>query len=261
MNSPYLAPAANLENTASMRPCIGCEKELHVTAASCPHCGASQRSRGYKSKTLAAVLAFFFGGFGVHRFYLGQWWGLIYLLLFWTMIPGLIAFIEFIVFLLSGQQRWDEKYNEGRPAGPHDKTGGVAMVLLVIVGLFLVIAVIGIVAAIAIPQYHHYTQRAAVHAAIVEVEPVKQRVEAFYMKHRTLPDSNVMMGLDEPYLLNGNHQVNVFAEGFELILSGAEGGIGSKTIAFIPYLDNGDFAWDCSGGSLEPRFRPIDCRR
>lgn len=261
MNSPYAVPAAELEITASMRPCVGCDKELHVSAASCPHCGASQRSRGYKSKTLAAVLAFFLGGFGVHRLYLGQWWGLIYLLLFWTMIPGLIAFVEFIVFLLSNQQRWDQKYNEGRPAGPNDKTGGAAMVLLVIVGLFLIVAVIGILAAIAIPQYHDYTQRAKVAVAIAQVNPIKQGVMDFYQKHKTLPDSNVMMGLEEPYLLEGDHEVKVFAEGFEVIFSGSEGGIGSKTIVFVPYLEAGSIAWDCTSGTLEAHYRPTDCRR
>jgi len=149
MDSPYETPNSNLEG-GSMRPCIGCAKELHITATSCPHCGASQRSGRYKSKTIAAIFAFLLGGFGAHRFYLGQWWGIFYLLFFWTLIPGLIAFIECIVFLASNSIKWDEKYNEGRPPGPNEKGGGVAIVLLLIVGVFVVVAVIGILAAIAI---------------------------------------------------------------------------------------------------------------
>jgi len=260
MNSPYETPDSDLENSSSMRPCIGCGKELHVTAAACPHCGATQRSRGYKNKTVAAVLAFFLGGFGIHRFYLGQWWGVIYLVLFWTMIPGLVALVEFIVFLVVDQENWDRKYNEGKPAGPNDKSSGVAVALLVIVGIFVVLAVIGILAAIAIPQYHEYTLRAKVHGAMLQVDPVKRSVEEFYLKHNTLPDSNIMTGLEEPYVLEGNHEVKVFAEGFELVFSGAEGGLGSKTIVFIPYLSDGNIAWDCSGGTIEVRHRPTECR-
>jgi TM2 domain-containing membrane protein YozV len=260
MASPYETPDSNLENTASMRPCIGCGKELHVTASTCPHCGASQRKRGYKSKVSAAVLAFFLGGFGIHRFYLGQWWGVFYLLFFWTMIPGLIAFIEFIIFLVMDQQDWDRKHNEAKPAGPNESGGGAALVLLVVVGIFIVISVIGILAAIAIPQYHDYTQRAQVAGAVVQLNPVKQGIEDFYLKHNTLPDSNIMMGLKEPHLLEGNHEVKVFAEGFELILSGPEGGLGSKTIVYIPYLSDGNIAWDCTSGTLEARYRPADCR-
>lgn len=260
MNSPYETPNSDLENSGTMRPCIGCGKELHVTAAACPHCGATQRSRGYKGKTTAAVLAFFLGGFGIHRFYLGQWWGLFYLLFFWTMIPGVVAFIEFIVFLVSDQKNWDQKYNEARPAGPNEKSGGVALVLLVVVGIFIVISIIGILAAIAIPQYHDYTLRARVAGTIPQVEPVKRNIEEFYTRHNTLPDSNIMSGLEEPYLLDGNHEVRVFAEGFELIFSGAEGGLGSKTIVFTPYLSAGSIAWDCTSGTLEVQYRPTQCR-
>lgn len=46
------------------------------------------------------MLAFFFGGIGVHKFYAGKiGTGVLYLLFSWTLIPALIAFIEFIVGL------------------------------------------------------------------------------------------------------------------------------------------------------------------
>lgn len=47
-----------------------------------------------------ALLAFFLGGFGAHKFYAGKvGLGILYLLFCWTFIPGIIAFIEFIVAL------------------------------------------------------------------------------------------------------------------------------------------------------------------
>ena len=94
--------------------CRGCGNEIHESAETCPSCGAPQQisvTRTGKSKVLAALLALFLGSFGVHRFYLGQWWGLFYLLLCWTGIPTLVSFVETIVFLLSNQQKWDNKYN------------------------------------------------------------------------------------------------------------------------------------------------------
>lgn len=64
-----------------------------------------------KNKTTAAILAFFLGGLGVHRFYLGQaGLGLIYLIFCWTLIPSLIAFIDFIVFLTMDENIFNEKY-------------------------------------------------------------------------------------------------------------------------------------------------------
>ena len=46
------------------------------------------------------LFAFFLGGFGAHKFYAGKTaQGFLYLIFFWTFIPGIIAFIEFILAL------------------------------------------------------------------------------------------------------------------------------------------------------------------
>ncbi|MDR3632273.1 MAG: GYF domain-containing protein [Isosphaeraceae bacterium] len=73
------------------------------------------RSTGHgKNKVSAALFAFFLGGLGMHKFYLGAWgWGIIYLLTFWTFIPAIIALIEFIMFLAISDRAFDEKYNSG----------------------------------------------------------------------------------------------------------------------------------------------------
>lgn len=66
---------------------------------------------GEKSKIIAAVLAFFLGGFGVHKFYLGQiGWGIVYLLFCWTFIPSIVAFIEFIIYLCTSDEDFAKKY-------------------------------------------------------------------------------------------------------------------------------------------------------
>jgi TM2 domain-containing membrane protein YozV len=65
-----------------------------------------------KDKTTAAILAFFIGGIGIHRFYLGQaGLGIVYMLFCWTLIPSFVAFIDFIAFLAMSRQSFDLKYN------------------------------------------------------------------------------------------------------------------------------------------------------
>lgn len=65
-----------------------------------------------KNKMTAGLLALFVGGFGVHKFYLGQAGiGVVYLLFCWTGIPGIIAFIEGIILLTMSDDDFNAKYN------------------------------------------------------------------------------------------------------------------------------------------------------
>ena len=101
--------------------CKDCGQLINIKAEICPKCGVRQiASQGLgsvapngKSKLVAALLALFLGGFGIHKFYLGRiGWGIIYLLFFWTFIPGLIAFIEFILLLVMSDEDFNRKYGQ-----------------------------------------------------------------------------------------------------------------------------------------------------
>ncbi|MEM9965133.1 MAG: TM2 domain-containing protein [Asticcacaulis sp.] len=76
-----------------------------------------------KNKIVAALLAFFLGMFGVHKFYLGYTTAGIIMLVCGTIgwllvLPGLavcvIAFIEFIVYLVKSDQKFYEEYVVGK---------------------------------------------------------------------------------------------------------------------------------------------------
>ncbi len=65
-----------------------------------------------KNKLVAALLAFFLGGLGIHKFYLGQTTpGIIYLVFCWTGIPSIIGFIEGIMYLVQSDDEFNKKYN------------------------------------------------------------------------------------------------------------------------------------------------------
>ncbi|WP_445495444.1 TM2 domain-containing protein [Photorhabdus sp. SF281] len=98
---------------SKMIGCLGCGQMLHESAQSCPHCGAVIKaySSGSKSRIAAALLAFFLGCFGAHKFYLGKiGMGILYLLFFWTLIPSFISFIEFIIYLCTSDEDFARKY-------------------------------------------------------------------------------------------------------------------------------------------------------
>ncbi|TYR99169.1 TM2 domain-containing protein [Rossellomorea vietnamensis] len=67
-----------------------------------------------KSKNVAGILGILLGGFGVHKFYLGKWvQGLLYLVFCWTYIPALIGLIEGISYLVSNEQKFARKHDNG----------------------------------------------------------------------------------------------------------------------------------------------------
>ena len=145
---PYQPPQADL--TIASVFCRQCGSKIAADAKQCPHCLASQNLNP-KSRITAGVLALFLGGLGIHRFYLGQWWGVVYLLLWGTGIPSVVSLIESIVFFCSNESNWQRKYG-------NVKSGSSAV--LAIACVFIFVFVIGILAAIAIPQYQQYVERA-----------------------------------------------------------------------------------------------------
>lgn len=65
-----------------------------------------------KNKLVAALLALFLGGLGIHKFYLGQIFkGFLYLIFCWTFIPALISFFEAIILLVMSEDNFNKRYN------------------------------------------------------------------------------------------------------------------------------------------------------
>lgn len=96
---------------AGVKFCHGCGTQLHQSARACPQCGAVQAAPGTKNRITAVLLAFFLGGIGAHKFYLGRTGaGILYLIFFWTFIPAIIAFVEFIIYLTMSDEAFAAKY-------------------------------------------------------------------------------------------------------------------------------------------------------
>ena len=78
-----------------------------------------------KKKWVATLLAFFFGIFGLHRFYLDQRnLGIAYISMFFlgafilqgagqlVAIPAILGFVDFLIFLSTSRDSFDERYNK-----------------------------------------------------------------------------------------------------------------------------------------------------
>jgi len=230
--------------------CRNCGAKIDPADKICPYCRARQVVGKPKSKITAGLLAIFLGFLGMHRFYLGQWWGLIYL--FFGALSWPVAIIEGIVFLLTPKSRWDEKYSN---------VSGMGAVGF-IVGFFMLIAIVGILAAVAIPAYQDYSTRAAVQAAMPKIDEIREKEEAFILRTNFIPNSNLDASL--PKQIQGPNLKSLeIQENGKLVatfFSPKSSLINGETIIWVPKVSKDKITWDCSGGTLATKFRPRQCR-
>jgi type IV pilus assembly protein PilA len=72
-----------------------------------------------------------------------------------------------------------------------------------LIELMLVVAIIGILAAVALPAYQDYTIRARVSEALVLAEPAQRAINEYYDRWGRFPRDNAATGLAAPELHQG----------------------------------------------------------
>lgn len=228
--------------------CRFCGASIAPKASNCPQCGGPQQIGVSKSPVVAAVLAFFMGGFGIHRLYLGQWWGIFYLFI-WP-ISSFVSLVEMIVFLCTSKESWEGKYGNVQ---------GSNTVIVAIVAVFFGVFMLGILAAIAVPAYQDYTLRSQVSASIVETRPIRDEIAALEQRTGYVAMHNSDIGLDEQVATAFLSSVEVGEQGI-LTLTFSTPALSGETLIWTPLFSDAGAQWDCTGGTLAKRYRPADCR-
>jgi len=135
-----------------------------------------------------------------------------------------------------------------------------------LIELMIVVAIIGILAAIALPAYQDYAIRGKVSEGIGLAAGAKTAVAESYTNGGVFPETNVAAGLAPPANITGNSvtSVTIGAAGIITVLYNSTLGgnptANATTIIFTPTLNVGSTTWDCTLGSLPPKYRPANCR-
>ncbi|EMT8253904.1 pilin [Neisseria gonorrhoeae] len=74
-----------------------------------------------------------------------------------------------------------------------------------LIELMIVIAIVGILAAVALPAYQDYTARAQVSEAILLAEGQKSAVTEYYLNNGTWPEDNTSAGVASPDKIIGKY--------------------------------------------------------
>ncbi len=135
-----------------------------------------------------------------------------------------------------------------------------------LIELMIVVAIIGILAAVAIPAYQDYTVRARVTEGLSLASAGKTAVSEFFASQGDLPTSNDAAGMAAPGTISGNsvRSVGVGTDGTgtdgEIQVTFSGNPIDGATLVLRPRTSGGRVVWDCTQGDLANKYRPSSCR-
>jgi TM2 domain-containing membrane protein YozV len=70
------------------------------------------------NKVALVLITFFFGAIGGHKYYVKKHGlGILYLLFIWTAIPSIVAFVEFVIYIIKSEEDLEQAYPDTLSAG------------------------------------------------------------------------------------------------------------------------------------------------
>ena len=133
-----------------------------------------------------------------------------------------------------------------------------------LIELMIVVAIIGILAAIAIPQYQDYTIRARVSEAVNLASAAKTSVAEFFNTNQDMPTDNSQAGYSSPStaIVSGITIARTNSTTATVTVSLAQntqlGPMSQGTVLLTGTGSNAVVSWTCSGSNA--RYLPANCR-
>jgi len=135
-----------------------------------------------------------------------------------------------------------------------------------LIELMIVVAIIAILAAIAIPAYQNYLIRAQVSEGMSLASGSKVAVWDFNSNTGRFPPSNQSAQLPQPASIVGNYVAGVDVTGglvtvtFGRKANAAITAAGKNTLVLSPSTTAGAIQWVCKPSTIDPKYLPSSCR-
>jgi type IV pilus assembly protein PilA len=125
----------------------------------------------------------------------------------------------------------------------------------------IVVAIVGVLSAVALPAYQSHVVRAKISEGIAATSAAKTAVAAIYAHSGILPDSNAAAGLAEPSVLNSKfvRQVEVTAGG-AIHATMSVSPVDGEDLILEPTVSGGTIEWRCYSPLIDPAYLPATCR-
>ncbi len=134
-----------------------------------------------------------------------------------------------------------------------------------LIELMIVIAIIGILAAIAIPAYQDYVIRSQVTEGLSLADGAKTAVAEFYSNKGSFPTSNASAGLAGASTITGNYVTKVDVSSGPIVITygnKVNKAVSGKTLELSPTTSGGSITWTCKSPSqgVANKYLPTNCR-